>query len=278
MATAKKNASTPASKPATKSKSKALAPKTTGTNMANLDEQFQNEIANLKDQIGQPSGSRIKVTPAGEFQTPDGMVYPDEIQVVVVDFISRNSFYPGQYNPNNPSPPDCYSMGKVIADLAPEDDSPDKQNERCSTCPMNQFGSGPNGTSKACKNTRDLAVILIDPDNPEAASDPNAPIYIMSLPPTAIKSFDGVVSTIARTLQAPPVKAIVTVNAKPVGTYALITFTDPVPNPDFALHYSRRAEIQDNLFRKPDFAAAAAKPQARGRNAAPARRTTAARR
>lgn len=263
---------------ATKAAGKSIAKATSSQSLATLDNELANEVALLKQQVGQASSNRIKVEPSGAFTLPDGLDLGDEIQVVVVDFISKNTFYSGPYNPNNIQPPDCYAMGKVLADMAPENDSPAIQADKCSTCPLNQFGTGANGTSKACKNARELAVILIDPEDPGAAADPSAPLYTLSLPPSAIKSFDGAVNYVARTIQGPPLKAILTVTAKNVGTYALITFSDPVPNPDYAAHFARRAEAQPLLFRKPDFTPREANAPARGRNAAPARRTTAARR
>ena len=269
-----------ASKTASKTPAKDLTVKKTGTSIANVDAEMSAAAQELRQQIGQSSSNRLKVTPQGQILLPDGLDLGDEVQLIVVDFISRNSFYPGVYNPNNPTPPDCYAMGKIIADMAPEADSPHQQSEKCATCPMNQFGTGPNGTSKACKNTRDLAVLVIDPENPEAHNEPDAPIYTLSLPPTAIKSFDGAAGYISRVLGGLPIKAILTMKATPVGTYALISFTDPIPNPDYALHWGRRDEVQDALFRKPDFAAAAARPaQGGGRNrtAAPARRSAARR-
>lgn len=268
-----------AAKPA-KAASKSIAPvkKATGTSMANIDQELSSEVANLKSQIGQPSGNRIKVEPTGDFVLPDGQNLGDEINVVVVDFVSTNKFYSGPYNPSNPSPPDCYAIGRVLGDMAPEADSPSVQADDCATCPLNQFGSGLNGKSKACKNTRTLAVVVVDPEDPSAAAAADAPLYTLDLPPTAIRSFDGAVSAVARSLNAPPVKAVLTVSARNVGTYALITFTDPVPNPDYAAHYGRREECQDMLFRKPDFTPRETKPQGRGRGAAPARRATPSRR
>lgn len=258
---------------------KAVA-KTAGTSIATIDQELAAEVANLKNQIGQPSGNKIKVEPSGDFILPSGENLGDEINVVVVDFVTRNTFYSTPYNPNNPSPPDCYAIGRDLSSMEPEDDSPDIQHDDCATCPLNQFGSGQNGKSKACKNSRVLAVVVVDPEDPSAAAQLDAPIYTLELPPTAIKSFDGAVSAVARALSGPPVKAILTVRAKNVGTYALITFHDPLPNPDYAVHYSRRGEVQDTLFRKPDFASYEAKAPVRSRVAkkAAARRSVASRR
>lgn len=274
-----RSAKSPAAEPAAKKTAAAtIAKKSGGTSLATIDQELANEVVSLKEQIGQPSGNRIKVEATGDFILPDGQNMGDEIQVVVIDFVSTNKFYSGPYNPNNPSPPDCYAIGRKLSEMAPEDDSPAIQADACATCALNQFGSGNNGKSKACKNTRTLAVVLVDPEDPSAAAALDAPIYTMDLPPTAIRSFDGAVSAVARSLAGPPVKAVLTVSARNVGTYAQITFTDPVPNPDYAVHYSRRAECQDQLFRKPDFTPRDTKPAARGRGASPARRAAPSRR
>lgn len=247
--------------------------------IATIDQELSSEVANIKGMIGQASGNKLKVEATGDFVTPDGLNLGNEIQVVVLDFVSVNKFYDTPYNPQNPAPPACYAIGKVVNDMAPENDSPQAMHSDCRTCPLNQFGSGNNGKSKACKNSRLLAVLLVDPDSPDAHNQPDAPIYTMELPPTAIRSFDGAVAHVARTLNSVPVKAILTVTARNAGTYALISFIDPVPNPDYAVHAARRTECQDMLFRKPDFAAYEAKaaPASRGRSA-PAPRRAAARR
>lgn len=255
-------------------KKKAIT-KAAGTSIATIDQELSNEVALIKDMVGQASGNRLKLEATGDFLLPDGGNLGNEIQVVVLDFVSRNNFYLTQYNADNPSPPDCYAIGKVINDMAPEGDSPAKQNDICRTCPMNQFGSAPNGRGKACQNRRLVAVLVVDPENPDAHNEPDAPIYTLDLSPTNIKSFDGAVSLVARSLAGPPIKAVLTVVGKNVGTYAMATWMDPMPNPDYALHVQRRAEVQDMLYRKPDFAAYEAAPPTKR---APARRSAGARR
>lgn len=259
-------------------KKTALAKATTSTSIAALDAELSNEVANIKDTIQQSSGNRLKLNPTGDFETPDGLNLGNEIQVVVLDYATHNKLYFTPFNPQNPAPPDCYAMGKVLRDLVPEDDSPSPQHDKCATCPMNQFGSAANGKGKACSNRRLLAVLLVDPNDPEGHNQMDAPIYTLDLSPTNIKSFDGMVASIARSLNGPPIKAVLTVVAENVGTYAKVTFTDPMPNPDYALHVPRRAEVQDLLYRKPDFEAYETKAaQAPARRAAPARKAAARR-
>lgn len=245
-----------------------------GTSLVNIDAQLAAEAEALKQQISASSGNRLRIEARGAFATPDDIDLGDTIQFVVVDFASRNQYYTVTFDPNTPAAPDCYAMGRVLNEMVPEDDSPTKQHTDCATCPMNQFGSAANGRGKACSNRRLLAVLLIDPDNPDAHSAPDAPIYLLDLSPSNIKAFDQMAAYVQRSLGGPPIKAILTATARNKGTYAEVTFSLPEPNPDYAEHIKRRPECEDLLFRRPDFARAAAaaaqsKP-ARGR-AAPAR-------
>lgn len=246
-----------------KAPSKAVATRKTGTSIAMVDDQLAQEVANIKDAISQPSGNRIKFEASGNIILPDGLNLGTSADFVVVDFISTNKYYYGPYDPNNLAPPDCFAMGKNIAEMAPDDLSPNKESDKCATCHFNQFGSALTGSGKACKNTRDLAVLLVDEETGLTGNT----LYTISLPPTAIKSFDGMVSYVARMLNGPMIKAIVTISGSPKGTYALISFSDPAPNPEYAAHMEYREAAQPLLWRKPDYTALEApvkkKPAAR---------------
>lgn len=245
--------------------------------LATVDQELSQEVANLKQQIGQPGGRAIKIKNTG-FVSPEGMDLGTEIQIVVLDFVSKNLFYDRPYDPQNPIPPACFAQGKMLDLMAPDEASPVPQSDSCKTCPLNAFGSGSNGKSKACKNTRELAVLLLDPDNEDSLTDPSTPIYTLSVPPTGLRAFDGVVAAIARSLAGPPIKAILTATVKDAGTYGLLSFVDPVPNPHYAEHVSRRAECKDLLERKPDFTQyEAPKPVRTPARAAPRRIAGAAR-
>lgn len=255
---------------------KSLTPaakKSAGTDIALIDDQLANEVALLTSQLGSPSGNKLKIAPTGMISTPDGLDLGTEIQVAVVDFINRNFFYSSAYNPKEITPPDCYAMGKDIATMKPEGDSPMLQNkDGCATCPMNAWSSG-QGNAKACQNRYWVAVLLIDPDNPEAHNDPSAPIYTLDLSPSNRKSFEGAVRNTTKLL-GHWAKAIYTVSAENAGTYAKVSWLDPVSNPDYAMHVARRPEVEDMLTRRPDFSAAAA---ASTKSRAPARRPNAKR-
>lgn len=248
------------------------APSSKRTNLATLDEQLSQEaVGDIAKAIAKPSGRKINVKNK-QFILPDGTVLGEVIDVIIVDFISANRYYVNVFNPNNPEPPVCFAFGKDIGAMMPHEEAPEKQSAECARCPMNQWKSDPNGgKGKACKNTRELAVILASD-----AGDPEAPVYTISVSPTSIKSFDAMYTYVARTMNGPLVKAIVSISTNPNVDYAQLIFSDPVPNEEYATHVARRAEAQDYLFIVPDLSgyipSGSKKPAARrGPNAAPAR-------
>lgn len=243
---------------------KAVVPAAKKMDLATLNEQLAQEAANaVANAIAKPTGRKLQVKNK-QFVLPDGTVLGDSIDAVIVDFISMNRYYTETFNPNDPRPPVCVAMGKDLNSMAPIDESPDKQSESCKTCPMNQWESDPRGgKGKACKNTRELALILASD-----VGDPEAPIYTLSVSPTSIKSFDAMVLYVARHYNGPLVKAIVSISTNPNTDYAQLVFSDPAINEDFADHLARREEAQDFLFIIPDFTALNTPPAKPARQAA----------
>lgn len=246
-------------------RSKAMAPAKTGSQaITQVDAELSKEIADIKRQIGAPSSNSLKLDNKGtKFIAPDGQDLGNEIQVVVVDFVSANRYYESTFDSNNVTPPVCYAYGRVIDEMAPDPEALKPQSDACGPCRWNQWKSDVRGTGKACKNTRELALLYIDPNDPESADDPKTPLWRFSVPPTGLKSFDGFVNGVLRGLNGPPIKAVVTMTAVDMGTYTTVAFSDPVPNPQYAVHFSRRGECEDLLIRKPDYSKQTAKSSAK---------------
>ena len=184
MATAKK---TPASKPAT---STAVAvKKPSSANIVSIQEALKAQAASMSERTAPPSGNSIRVTQDKQFILPDGTKTPGPLELVIVDFTSKNAFYEGAFDPKNIAPPACFSLGTDIKKMVPSKNAPVPQSADCGSCPMNQFGSA--GAGKACKNSRMLAVLPPD-------ADENTPMWTLSTSPTANKGFDGFVTSVAR--------------------------------------------------------------------------------
>ena len=167
----------------------------------NYEEQLAKEAAEIAKRISAPTGDRIRFNANRAFITPDGME-GETLEVVIVNFVSSNLFYDGLFDRDNPQPPGCFAIGPEPSLLVPSPNSPNKQAETCSSCPNNQFGSAQNGKGKACKNTRLLALMPASAlDNPKE----EAPIWILSVPPTSLKAFDSYVHTLSAKHKTVPV-------------------------------------------------------------------------
>lgn len=237
------------------------------SNIVSIQEQLRAQAAALNDRIAPPTGISIKLTQDKKFQLPDGTKVEGPLDLVVVDFVSRNEFYEGAYDPNAISPPACFAIHPEPKSMVPSANSPNKQNDDCTSCPMNQFGSS--GKGKACKNTRFLAVLPPD-------ADADTPLWMLKVSPTAIKGFDSFVSSTVRTFQTPPVGVVVSVDFNPAETYASLTFSDVRPNDNLAVHFSRQEEAKELLAAEPDVSSYAAPAPARNARPVPARKVAAA--
>lgn len=227
----------------------------------NFREELAKQAAAISTKIAAPSGDRIRMEPRG-FTLPNGQTGA-EVEVVIVDFVSSNLFYEGNYDRNNPAPPACFAVGPEPTLLMPTDLSPDKQSETCAACPMNQFGS--NGKGKACKNTRLVAVTPVGED-----IDPDErPLWILSIPPTSIRAFDQYVSRLAMKQQTAPIGVVSRLFLDPGSAYAAPRFDAlrPLEDDELASIFPMREEANNRLMVLPDFTQPL--PQQGGKGSAP---------
>lgn len=237
------------------SKSTAVAKKTSG-NVVSIMDTLKAQAALMGSRVQAPTGASIRVTQDKQFLLPDGTKTPGPLELVIVDFTSKNMFYEGAFDPKNISPPACFALGNDIATMAPSKNSPVPQSSSCATCPMNQFGSA--GDGKACKNCRVLAVLP-----PDATED--TPLWLLSTSPTANKGFDGYVGQVARLFEMPPVGVVTTVSFDPSVTYAKLQFGTPVPNGNVGIHFARQEEAKAMLGVEPDVSGFDKKAPPKGR-------------
>jgi hypothetical protein len=212
----------------------------------NISQQLAAEAAAIANKIGTPGGDRIKVTQKKTFRMPSGEENAGPIQAVIVDFVSANFYYEGAFDPNDITPPLCAAIGAEPGSLAPFNDSPAKQCDTCAACPQNQFGSA--GRGKACQNSRLLALLPLD-----ATED--TPLMLLKVSPTALRSFDGYVASIARSFSAPPIGVVTEISFDDNLDYPSLRFGNPTPNPILPLSLARREEAQSRLNAKPEFTA-----------------------
>lgn len=252
----------------TKPKTTAVATtKKSAGGLVSVQEMMAAQLAALQGKTAPAGGNAIRVTQDKQFQLPDGSKTPGPLQVVIVDFTSRNEFYEGAFDKNNITSPACFAIGDIPTKLVPSANSPVKQCDDCASCPMNQFGSA--GAGKACKNTRVLAVLPPDADD-------ETPLWTIKVSPTALKNFDGYVKNVSRMFNMPPVGVVTEISFDESKDYASLSFGNPVPNEGVANHIVRTAEAKELLAQEPDVSSFGAAPAKK--SAAPARRPVPARR
>lgn len=225
------------------------------TALATLD--YSDEVAAIAKRL-QKSGAadRIKTSNAKLFITPDKAEH-DTLDVIVVDFIAFNKYYPGIYDEENITPPDCFALSPEPTSMVPSDNSPNKQCASCAGCWANQFKSAANKKGKACSNTRLLAALL-PPTGGVGVNDDlsELPMYVVSVSPTAITSFDEHVGKVARSFKKPVRTVITRMSFAQDSKYPSIRFSVVAPaGKDLEVHaQSRLQEARDRLAVEPDVA------------------------
>jgi hypothetical protein len=230
-----------------------------GSNVVSIQEALRAQAAAMSEKTAPASGNAIRVSQDKQFLLPDGTKTPGPLELVIVEFTSKNAFFEGVYDPKNITPAACFAIGSNPLKMVPSANAPLPQAVDCQACPNNQFGS--DGDGKACKNTRVLAVLPPD-------ADEDTPLWILVTSPTANKGFDAFVTGVARMFQTPPVGVVATVGFDPSVTYAKLVFSDPQPNPEVGVHFARQDEARAMLAVEPDVSKFVKAPPPRGKAAA----------
>jgi hypothetical protein len=138
----------------------------------------------------------------------------NKMNVVILDAILENHMYEGKFDPNNASSPVCFAFGRDEDEMAPHANVGEPQNETCSGCPMNEWGSDQDGgKGKACKNIRRLSMVPADSaESAEAVGE--AEIAFLKVPVTSVKSWAGYVNQLSA-VNKPPLAYITEISVTP---------------------------------------------------------------
>ena len=249
---------------ATKSTNVAKSSKSTA--VATLD--YSNEVAAIAKRLQVNTGNKIRVSNAKIFELPDKTEY-DELDCIVLDFVARNMYYTTPYSEDMVIPPDCFAIGLEPTALVPSENSPDPQCGSCAGCAMNQFKSAANGKGKACTNTRLLAIVI--PPSEVAINDDlsELPIYLLSVSPTALASFDGHVNKVANHFKKPVRTVITRISFAEDKSFPSLRFSAVAPaGQELELFaQSRLEEAHKILATEPDIAAMQAANDSRAKPA-----------
>lgn len=211
----------------------------------NLKEQLKRDLEQAAAGASGIVREKVRMSPKG-FTIPDGT--PENIfTCVIVDSINANTHYPETFDLKNPTPPNCFAIGRIQDQMQPDSSVDKPYSKDCRDCPKNEYESGV-GRAKACKNTKVLAVMA------EGANKDDSPIWIMIIPPKAIRYFDSYVATVLRGSHGlPPIGVLTEMTMDAKVTYAAprFKFKRELKDSELEYFYGRKSEAEAILLQKP---------------------------
>lgn len=217
---------------------------------ADVRQQMADAVAADLARLGNIGGKdSIRITQDKKFQFPDDTTSDGPLELIIVDFVYRNEYYPGAYNRKEQVAPTCFAVNPDQIALAPTVNSPKAQADKCSACQWDKYGSSPQGDGKACKNTVFMAVL-----QPDATSD--SPLFVIKTSPTGIRHINQHVAKIGRQVQLPVWAVTTKLYFDPNVSYPSLRFDLLGENPILAETQNRRDEARHRLMQEPDFSSA----------------------
>lgn len=253
---ATKKAAKKAVKPGKPARAAEHEPVASGKQMIKWDEElakYADKSEAQEDTAVGGSGMKYFSLKSGVLSFDEAVMPHNKVPVVILDSIFEHAYYEGRYDPESPSPPTCFALGRDEGELVPHKDVIERgQNphDACEGCPMNEFGSADTGRGKACKNVRRLAMIpagkfakngaftMIEDEEHYA----EAGLAFMRVPVTSTPAYKAYVKSLAANLRKP--------------TFAVVTEISLVPDPknQFAVKFEALdelpVELLDTVFKR----------------------------
>ena len=129
-------------------------------------------------------------------EDPDHPTYVAELEGVILYNHAANAYWPEGEEYSDSTPPQCQSMDGKRGSGDP--------GLLCATCGYNQFGSGPKGSGKACKNQRMLYILR---------SGEFMPLQL-ALPPTSLKPYKNFFNAVFALRNRPVYGSLVNISLK----------------------------------------------------------------
>lgn len=247
MATAAKNK--PASRAAKPSTAVAKVARAQVALPPDAKERMLADAAAFNQRMAAPSGNRIAVTQDRKFRDPSTGEKHDTFRGVIVDFVSKKSWYVFPYDKDNIVPPNCFAIGfEPHNNLVPSENSPDVQCESCHGCAKNAFKSAENGKGKACKDSYILAIL---------SPDGEGELKTLELSATALSEFNKYVRDVQRNFGVPPYGVITEFYMDDKVDYASVRCGSPedISGTELmAIAMGKREEAEQLLRKEPEVA------------------------
>ena len=167
---------------------------------------------------------------AGQMSYNGRPVQGNKMEIIVLADVEVNAYYPGKFDPKNPSSPTCYAVGEKQKEMRPSEHCEEAEHTDCHSCPLNKFGSADTGGGKACKNGRRIAFYPADAlDDLEGAE-----VAYAMIPPTSLKFFGTYQKTINDTFK------------KPLAVFITEMYVEPDDDHQFHVKFANIEEVKDS--------------------------------
>jgi hypothetical protein len=195
-----------------KAKEEAAEPET-GTAVVSIQDRIKQRLAKVNQTTAAPGSKRISVK-GSKFRLPNGTASDGPLNCVIVDYTNSNVWYKDDWVEGTVTPPDCFSIGKIIDELVPHASVEKPVSKTCAECPKNEYGS--RGRGKECDNTVLLALL-------EEGFTEESEVLTLKVAPKGLKDWGQYV----RTLQqqgVDPVQVVTSISFVPGMSYPQLRF------------------------------------------------------
>lgn len=215
-----------------------------GKEVVNVEAEIEKQLSELKNRIGAPPSNKI-TTKGKKFALPSGSTSNGPLNVIILDWRWLLAHYPGKFNAKSPQDPDCFAVGinkPESGQLVPHESIAKPKAENCSVCPLNEWGSDPNGAGKACKNQ--LRLLVIAPD----ADDDTEPLTLY-VSPTALKNFFAYASELASVHNLLVINVTTEISFDPNETYPKLCFKMGERHANINAMWALKTQYEDMVTR-----------------------------
>lgn len=157
--------------------------------VATIQERIAQQLAKQQEAATKLNGKCSYITFKNAQMKIDGTPVPNnQVDARVLATVQERTYYAGEYDADAVQVPACYALNSD----RPHPEARERQSDTCATCPQNQWGTGPRGRGKAC---REGARVIVVPASAPLAS---APMYSAKIPVTSLPAVSGFVNRCAQ--------------------------------------------------------------------------------
>jgi len=164
---------------------KELAKRKTAGKLAKK-EQWQEEMeAEARQDASTYQTGVARISHRSGALTVDGAkLKENKLVCAIVSAVKSKAYYEGEYDPDVSATPVCYAFHPTDeASMEPHPAAPDKQNEKCTGCQHNKFGTAERGNGKRCKDEVRLMTVIPN------GEDVSVETRMLSIPPGSLKNW-----------------------------------------------------------------------------------------